>query len=92
MLNSVLLDLPAGSQIDLQDYLLESDYSYPALVTQHFRLRVALDTATPQKTMHAIIFGDHTRARAAQSSQTTGRLNYILHACAQSPTASRRTE
>ena len=59
VLNSVLLDLPAGSQIDLRAYNLQSDYSDLPLATQHFRLRVALDTATPQKTMHEVIFGDH---------------------------------
>ena len=59
VLNSVLLDLPAGSQIDLRAYNLQSGYGDLPLATQHFRLRVALDTATPQKTMHEVIFGDH---------------------------------
>ena len=59
VLNSVLLDLPAGTQIDMGSYNLEQGYGHPSLATPHFRLRVAPDTATPQKTMHEIIFKDH---------------------------------
>jgi hypothetical protein len=59
VLNSVLQELPAGTQIDMGSYNLEQGYGHPSLATPHFRLRVALDTATPQKTMHEIIFKDH---------------------------------
>lgn len=62
MLNSVLLDLPAGTKIALSKYNLERGYSNPPLAVQHYRLKVAPDTAELQKTMHKIMFNDHREA------------------------------